>query len=52
MIGKTYFGRFTDIRDPSKEEHGQTKVENIVEEDNMKLLKMKSLDYMILLIKF
>ena len=34
MIGKTYIGRFTDIKDPLEEGNEQNEAENIVEEDN------------------
>ena len=36
MIGKAYFGTFTDIKNPSEEENDETEAnnENIVEEDN------------------
>ena len=39
MFGKTYIGRFADIKDPLKEENGQKEAENIVEEDNDKTLE-------------
>ena len=34
MFGKTYIGRFADIKDPLEEENEQKEAENIVEEDN------------------
>ena len=34
MFGKTYIGRFANIKDPLEEESEQKETENIVEEDN------------------
>ena len=39
MFGKTYIGRFTDIKDPLDEENEQKEAENIVEEDNDETLE-------------
>ena len=39
MFGKTYIGRFADIKDPLEEENEQKEAENIVEEDNDETLK-------------
>ena len=39
IIGKTYIGRFADIKDPLEEENEQNEAENIVEEDNYKTLE-------------
>ena len=41
MIGKTYIGRFPDIKDPLEEENEQKEAENIVEEDNDETLEDK-----------
>ena len=34
MFGKTYIGRFTDIKNPLEDKNERTEAENIVEEDN------------------
>jgi len=39
MYGKTYIGRFADIKDPLEEENEQNETENIVEEDNDETLE-------------
>ena len=39
MFGKTYIGRFADIKDPLEEENEQNEIENIVEEDNDETLE-------------
>ena len=39
MFGKTYIGRFADIKDPLEEENEQNEAENIVEEDNDETLE-------------
>ena len=39
MFGKTYIGRFADIKDPLEEEIAQKEVENIVEDDNDETLE-------------
>jgi len=39
MFGKTYIGRFADIKDPLEEENGKKETENIVEEDNDETLE-------------
>ena len=39
MFGKTYIGRFADIKDPLEKENEQKEIENIVEEDNDETLE-------------
>ena len=39
MFGKTYTGRFADIKDPLEEENEQKEAKNIVEEDNDETLE-------------
>ena len=39
MFGKTYIGRFANIKGPLEEENEQNEVENIVEEDNDETLE-------------
>ena len=39
MFGKTYIGRFADIKDPLEEENEQKEAENVVEEDNYETLE-------------
>jgi hypothetical protein len=39
MFGKTYIGRFEDIKYPLKDENEQSEAENIVEEDNDETLE-------------
>ena len=39
MFGKTYIGRFAEIKDPLEEENEQKEAENIVEEDNDETLE-------------
>ena len=39
MFGKTYIGRFVDIKDPLEEESEQKETENFVEEDNDETLE-------------
>ena len=39
MFGKTYIGRFADIKDPLEKENEQKEAENIVEEDNDETLE-------------
>jgi len=39
MFGKTYIGRFADIKDPLEDENEQKEAENIVEEDNDETLE-------------
>ena len=39
MFGKTYIGRFADIKDPLEEEIAQKEAENIVEYDNDETLE-------------
>ena len=39
MFGKTYIGRFADIKDPLEEENEQNETGNIVEEDNDETLE-------------
>jgi len=39
MFGKTYIGRFADIKDPLEEENEQNETENIVEEGNDETLE-------------
>ena len=39
MFGKTYIGRFANIKDLLEEKNEQNEVENIVEEDNDETLE-------------
>lgn len=39
MFGKTYIGRFADIKDPLEEENEQNEAENIEEENNDETLE-------------
>ena len=39
MFGKTYIGKFVDIKDPLEEENEQKEAENSVEEDNDETLE-------------
>ena len=41
MFGKTYIGRFANIKGPLEEENEQNEAENIVEEDNDETLEDK-----------
>ena len=40
-MGKTYIGRFADIKDPLEDENEKKEAENIVEEDNDETIEDK-----------